>query len=125
MDKSKREISLLTETDPRLQLLNVIYVGYTKKNHVQKRKQQRGITHDMIKIAIVYGNKSWNYGQIKYTLTDRCLENTVYKKYVDKLRGLSVIGDRQINNQCSILTTYWDSSIKKSKKHCYGHRHHH
>lgn len=119
MDKSKRDISLLTDNDIRLQSLSIIYVGGSEKNHVQKRKQQRGITHEMIKIAVAYGVKSWAFGQIKYTLTDRSLENTVYEKHLDKLRGLSVIGDRQTDNRCSILTTYWDTTIRSRKKHHY------
>lgn len=123
MDKSKREISLLTDTDIRLNKLSIIYVGDSEKNHVQKRKQQRAITHEMIKIAIIYGKKTWAFGQIKYTITDRCLENTLYVKHLDKLRGLSVIGDRQKDNRCSILTTYWDTTIRSRKKHHYVNHH--
>ena len=124
MDRSKRQISLLTSIDPYIKDLSIKYSKEKDQIHVQKRKQQRAITDEMIKIALIYGLKSWTYGKVKYVLTDRCLKSTLYYPFLDKLRGLTVIGDRQFNSECSILTTYWDTQVRSRKSNCENDNHH-
>lgn len=112
MCKSKKLIHFLARNDKNLKA-KLVYINSTEPNHVEKRKAQRAITHLMMQITVTYGVKEHSHGAIRYKLTDRCLKGTVYEKVTDKLRGLSVISIRQNSTTYGIVTTYWDTKIKR------------
>lgn len=114
MDKSKRKIDTLAKNDKKINC-NLIYIDGIEKNHVEKRKAQRAITHEMLKIAIIYGKSFHSHGAKKHIITDRCLLNTIYEPYIDKLRGLSVVSLKQNDSLYAIVTTYWDIKIRSKK----------
>jgi hypothetical protein len=80
--------------------------------HVQRRQQQRAINPDMIKVALTYGEKDYSHGAVRFTLTDRILNHTPYKKVADCLRGLRVVC-KPTETTTEIITTYWDTKTKK------------
>lgn len=86
--------------------------------HYQRRKQQRAITEEMVQLCLTYGEKKRIRGALTYTILDKNLFKTSYKKYIDKLRGLRVVLETSSENQLSLLTTYWVTEVKKkpSKK---------
>lgn len=81
-------------------------------NHVQRRQQQRAINSDMIQIALTYGAKDYSHGAVRFTLTDRILNHTPYKKVADCLRGLRVVC-KPTETTTEIITAYWDTKTKK------------
>lgn len=122
MTKSIKDINLIAFNDPKIDL-NLFYIDGLEKNHVEKRKTQRAISHEMIKIAITYGKKEYSHGATRYKLYDRCLFNTPYYKVIDKLRGLCVIAIRQKDNIYAIVTTYWNNHIKRKLTKSYDYYH--
>ncbi len=74
-------------------------------NHLQRRQQQRAISTDMIKIAVVYGQKRHdNRGGVIYMLGDRMLNNTPYAHFIDCMRGLCVVCKA---DSYSAFTAFW------------------
>lgn len=84
--------------------------------HVERKQQQRAITNSMIFIALTYGRKERSFQDLSYKILDRSLLHTEYEKYLDKLRGLTVIGNWQ-ENEFYIITCYWDFIIKNRKRY--------
>lgn len=81
-------------------------------NHMIRRKQQRAINETMMKIAILYGNKDFHGRDIRFTILDKNLRNTVYAKFIDELRGLRVICKGELSNT-EIITVYWHNKTKR------------
>ena len=111
-----RDIRNLVDEDSTISPNCLIYL-YNEKDptHVDRKKQQRAITDEMILVTLYYGTKKRTYKDISYTLTDRCLRSTQYEKYLDKLRGLTIIG-RWENNQFQLITSFWNFSVKSKKR---------
>lgn len=83
--------------------------------HTQRRKQQRAINETMMKIALLYGEKDFHGNDIRVTILDKNLRNTIYAKFIDKLRGLRVIWKGELNNP-EIITVYWDFKTKATSR---------
>ncbi|MDB9324008.1 DUF4258 domain-containing protein [Nodularia spumigena] len=81
-------------------------------NHTARRKQQRAINETMIQIAILYGKKDFHHQDIRFTILDKNLRNTIYAKFVDELRGLRVICKGELPNP-EIITVYWHNNTKQ------------
>jgi hypothetical protein len=86
-------------------------VIFQDPEHTQRRKQQRAINETMMKIALLYGEKDFHGNDIRVTILDKNLRNTIYAKFIDKLRGLRVIWKGELNNP-EIITVYWDFKTK-------------
>lgn len=84
-------------------------------NHVERRRQQRAISEEMICIAICYGYKKRIRGANTFTLTDKTLRGSPYEKYTDALRGLRVVGHSN-GYYIRIQTCYWSWDIKNRKR---------
>lgn len=84
--------------------------------HVERKKQQRAITNDMILIALFYGKKSRSFQDTSYTVLDRSLFFSAYEKYIDKLRGLTIIGN-WCEGEFYIITCYWNFLVKSRKRY--------
>lgn len=94
------------------------FLNQRDPNHLARRQQQRAINDDTIELAIAYGMKRFfSNGAIAYTLTDRCLQDTPYFKFVDQLRGLTVICQPGVQG-LEIHTAYWDFKIKARVSKC-------
>ncbi len=112
-----KEIEKLTEQDTKLKTFNLVLVKPCKDtNHVIRKQQQRAINIEMIQLALNYGIKKYTYEHLSYTITDKCLSNTIYYKHINKLRGLCVVGYWQ-KDSFHIITTYWNFTIKKRKRY--------
>lgn len=111
---AQTQIRLLVEADSHKNKIGTISIAPKIKdaNHVQRRQQQRAISNAMIKVALMYGRRSFNKGAMIFTLCDRTLQHTVYAKFTDLLRGLTVVCTRHPCNP-QILTTYWQYQIKR------------
>jgi len=77
--------------------------------HCQERLQQRGITPQMMDIALRCGRHDRVPGAKRYQITDRSLQNTPYEAQIDRLRGLTLI----VYEETSVGTAYWDFRLKK------------
>jgi len=83
--------------------------------HFERRKQQRAITEEMIQLCITYGEKKRIRGALTYTLLDKNLKNTNYKKYLEKVRGLRVVLNQlKDSDSLGIHTVYWVDKVKKA-----------
>lgn len=103
-----RALNDVASRDNKLSDLEITYVSKEKDpNHVQRRKQSRAISDEMIKIAVVYGHKSWSRGARAFSLSDKQVKDTQYEKYSDKLRGLRVIATRN-KEEINIITVCWE-----------------
>ena len=90
----------------------LLFNNHQDPAHLQRRKQQRAISDDMLQLAVAYGTqRNFNQGAIAFTLTDRSLHKTAYRKFVDRLRGLTVICHRTLQGY-EVHTAYWDYKIK-------------
>ncbi|BAZ82901.1 DUF4258 domain-containing protein [Sphaerospermopsis kisseleviana CS-549] len=90
-------------------------VSFQDPDHTQRRKQQRAINETMMKIALLYGEKDFHGNDIRVTILDKNLRNTIYAKFMDKLRGLRVIWKGELNNP-EIITVYWDFKTKATSR---------
>jgi hypothetical protein len=90
-------------------------VSFQDPDHTQRRKQQRAINETMMKIALLYGEKDFHGNDIRVTILDKNLRNTIYAKFIDKLRGLRVIWKGELNNP-EIITVYWDFKTKATSR---------
>jgi hypothetical protein len=107
-------VKQLIENDPKLNSIRPLsrFNSYFDPTHLERRQQQRAIPEQLIKVAIAYGMKRiFRKNAIAFSLTDRALLNTPYCKFVDKLRGLTVICT-PVDDGYAVHTVYWDSAIK-------------
>lgn len=113
-NKSIKDIAII---DSKLFDLNYSFVESNHDPlHIQRKTQQRGISINAIEICLAYGVKKRAIKAWNYTLTDRSLTGTKYEKYIDSLRGLTIIGNWS-NNTFYIITSYWDFHIKNKKRY--------
>ncbi|MBD2201792.1 hypothetical protein H6G33_10575 [Calothrix sp. FACHB-1219] len=83
-------------------------------NHSSRKVQNRAISKDMIDVCVALGRKERSYGQITFTLTDRCLIKSQFKKYIDSLRGLRIVGSIE-GKLLMIRTVYWYDKVSRKK----------
>lgn len=106
--KFSKELSLKIAEDSKIINLDNTKIFRGKKDfyHLDRRKSQRAIDDNMIKIALTYGYKKWIRGALTYTITDRSLKNTLFYKFISSLRGLKVVC---LKKECKLLikTVYW------------------
>jgi hypothetical protein len=114
MNRNFHQMQVLVAKDEKTQFLGDILPYHNSKDwdHFQRRKQQRAVNNDMIKIALAYGRKKFIYGAVTFTLTDRNLSDSPYTKFDDMLRGLRVVCQVAPPNPI-IITTYWDYKVKQ------------
>ena len=105
-------------TNDRLIRSDCLYYVQNLKDplHILRKKQQRAISDEMILIAIFYGLKKRTYQDWSYTITDRSLRGTPYEKFLDRLRGLTVIGNWE-DKEFHMITSYWDFIVKQRKRY--------
>jgi hypothetical protein len=84
-------------------------------NHLERRRQQRAISEEMIDIALCYGYRKRIRGAITFTLTDKSLKGSPYERYMDSLRGLKVVTQIE-GKEVYLQTCYWSWSIKNKKR---------
>lgn len=110
------ELKYIVEQDTEIKHINFEVVENPKDpNHLERKQQQRGIHDVQILIALNYGVKKRTFQNISYTITDRSLMGTTYYNYIDKLRGLTIIGDWE--GSCfHIITSFWNFTIKNRKR---------
>lgn len=84
-------------------------------NHVKRKQQQRAISNQALKVALFYGLKKRTFKDFSSTLYDKSLRGTIYEKYTDKLRGLTVVYRKEVNKYY-LITAYWDYKIKASRR---------
>ena len=116
------KLKQLIETDERIVSISH-YKVLRKENdpdHYERRQQQRAISEEMISLCLAYGEKKRIRGALTYTILDKNLKSTKYKKYLSELRGLRVVLNR-LNKEDSvkkpseigIQTVYWVDEVKK------------
>ncbi|WP_234488863.1 DUF4258 domain-containing protein [Oxynema sp. CENA135] len=113
MDANKK-LTRLLERDSNCQAIGTISAVQRRKdrNHLERRQQQRAISNEMIKVALLYGKKGFSRGATVFTLNDRILAKTPYAKFIDLLRGLRVVClDGPPDPK--ILTAYWHEATKR------------
>ena len=113
--KFTKQLRMLVSQDQTVQEIpDLLLRGkYTDQNHVQRRMQQRAINLDMMRLAIAYGEVEFHSKAKTWTLLDKCLEDTPYAYFADKLRGLRLIALPKIQNQIIYVTTvYWSYSLR-------------
>lgn len=111
-----KQIATLVKEDRQIQTIhNIVPWSFSKDpGHLKRRQQQRGISEEMIKIALVYGVKNYRHGAALYTLTDRTLEKSPYAKYTQELRGLTVVC--KVKSILDVATAYWNRKIIRHTK---------
>ena len=115
--KTKTSIQQLSKLDTKLNDLQYMFIESNHDPlHIERKQQQRAITDTAISICLCYGNKKRAIKAWNYTLTDRSLKDTPYKKHKDSLRGLTIIGNWE-DNVFYIITAYWDFNIKKKNRY--------
>lgn len=114
-----KEIEKIVAEDPAISPISLEFYDNNKDPyHVVRKQQQRAITNSMILIALHYGKRKYTFQDLSYTITDRSLVNTPYYKYVDKLRGLTVIGNNNPEAQKFIVVTaFWNFLVKSRKRY--------
>jgi hypothetical protein len=92
--------------------------AYTETKHSQKRCSQRAVDENMILIALVYGSVKRRGQESIHNIKDCNLRGTKFSKFIDKLRGLTVIC---IKKDCNYIlkTVYWNDNIKHKKIYSY------
>jgi hypothetical protein len=110
----QKQLNCLLENDINHQKISHLntYSSQRDTSHLERRKQQRAINNDMIKIALLYGKKHHNKGAILFTITDRSLKKTPYFHYTEILRGLTVVCINGLPTP-QILTVYWHFKTKQ------------
>lgn len=112
----QKQLSQLISTDNLINSLPTITIFSTVKdhNHFNRRLQQRAINWDMIKLAIAYGQFEYHSQAKTWTLLDKNLKYTPYKKFINKLRGLRIIA---VNSCCEdtlkLSTAYWTYDLRR------------
>ena len=114
--KFAKALNQLVEVDENILSLPpiTIYSNHKDSNHFLRRLQQRAINWNMIELAIAYGNFQYYSKALTWTLLDKNLQWTPYKKFADKLRGLRIIADyRSSQNSIQLSTAYWAYDLRK------------
>lgn len=108
-----KEISRIFQSDSNRTKIQSLTLARPQKDldHVSRRQQQRAISDEMLRIALLYGRKTYNRGAVIYTLSDRTLEKTPYLKFTHTLRGLRVICKQGVPYPL-VLTAYWHHETK-------------
>ncbi len=118
MDTHKR-IGQILAGDANADRVGILVMVRSPKdgNHLERRQHQRAIDDDMIRVALIYGQKHFNKGAALFTLHDRALQGTPYAPLTDFLRGLTVVCQTEPPDP-RILTVYWNRKIarRSSKK---------
>lgn len=110
------DIRCIVELDPKIVHRDYQIVENPKDpTHLARKQQQRAIKDEHILIALNYGVMKRTFRDRAYTLTDRILMDSPYFKYVDKLRGLTVIGYWK-DDVFNVITSYWNYTIKSRKR---------
>lgn len=113
---STDDLRCIVENDPKIVHKDFEIVENPKDpNHLERKQQQRAINEVHILIALNYGVMKRTFRDKAYTLTDRILMDSPYFKYVDKLRGLTVIG-YWVDDIFHVITSYWDYTVKSRKR---------
>jgi hypothetical protein len=111
------QLGILIASDSKINEIKIHTISNEKDLlHVERKQQQRAISNSMILIALTYGRKTRSFQDLSYALLDRSLLNTPYEKHLDKLRGLTIIGNWD-KNEFYIITCYWDFLIKSRKRY--------
>ncbi|MEZ8221526.1 protein of unknown function (DUF4258) [Candidatus Fervidibacteria bacterium JGI MDM2 JNZ-1-D12] len=87
----------------------------TLSEHARKRMHQRAIKPWMVEIALNYGEAIFDgRGCIRYTVTDKALENTPYESNREQLRGLCVVVSL---SDGTIVTVEWVHNLRRKYPH--------
>lgn len=114
---SLQELNHLVSFDSNIQN-NIINFNYNNKkdpNHLIRKQSQRAISYEMLLICLHYGSRKKTYNKYSYTLTDRCLYNSIYYKFLHKLRGLTIIGVWK-KGQFTPITSYYNFNVRSVKR---------
>jgi hypothetical protein len=116
--KTHNVIAELVKQDSRIYECFEYYVNTNDPLHVERKQQQRGITTSMLLIALYYGKRNRTYQDLSYTVLDKSLKGTIYEKYIDKLRGLTIIGgwDKE-RTKFTVITAYWNFVVKSKNRY--------
>ncbi|MGF1498834.1 MAG: hypothetical protein ACFB8W_18710 [Elainellaceae cyanobacterium] len=111
---NRKYLQRLVASDPNLGRIGSLVAATSQidRNHLQRRKQQRGINDSMIRVALGYGRRFYARGAWHFILGDRTLQGTPYARFMDELRGLTVVCQTNLPNP-EILTTYWKWDMKR------------
>jgi hypothetical protein len=114
-----KQINLLASLDPLIKYKQLEYfIAPKDRFHIIRNQQQRGITTNMILIALNYGAKKHSYQDVSYSITDRILLRSVYEKYLSKLRGLTIVGNwNETKDTFILITCFWNYTIKSRKRY--------
>lgn len=83
--------------------------------HARKRMHQRAIKPWMVEVALNYGEAIFDgRGCIRYTITDKALENTPYESNREQLRGLCVVVSI---SDGTIVTVEWVHNLRRKYPH--------
>lgn len=83
-------------------------LDYRLTPHAEERMHQRCIHDEDIAIALWLGEASHSYGDVVYTLTDRCLRGTRWERKADRLRGLAVV----LTDDGWVRTVMWNDRVR-------------
>lgn len=79
--------------------------------HARTRMHQRAIKPWMVEVALTYGEPIFDgHGCIRYTVTDKALENTPYEDNREQLRGLCVVVSL---SDGAIVTVEWVYNLRR------------
>lgn len=111
--KTKKQINQIFQSDENKYQVGTLKhkFSFQDPEHTQRRKQQRGIDDNMIKIALLYGEQEFHHHYRRVTILDKNLRHTIYAKFIDKLRGLRVIWRGELTNP-EIITVCWNFKTK-------------
>ncbi|MEH2316919.1 DUF4258 domain-containing protein [Nostoc sp.] len=109
-----KKLNQIFQSDENKNKLGTLKVKINPKdhNHTERRQQQRAINETMMNIALLYGEKDFHCRDIRFTLLDKNLRNTVYAPFIDELRGLRVICKIGLPTP-EIITVYWHNKTKR------------
>ncbi|MFN4179964.1 MAG: DUF4258 domain-containing protein [Armatimonadota bacterium] len=83
--------------------------------HARIRMHQRAIKPWMVEVALTYGETIFDgHGCIRYTVTDKALENTPYEDDREQLRGLCVVVSL---SDGAIVTVEWVHNLRRKYPH--------
>lgn len=106
--KLATELHQLLTDDTKVERLPDFFLAgtITDPNHTKRRMQQRAISTDMIELALLYGKKEYCSNAKTFTILDKTLRHTPYRKFIDKLRGLRVIA-LETARGLKVTSVYW------------------
>jgi hypothetical protein len=104
----------LTQEDPKIKALTGLGRFQSKHDptHLERRQQQRAISGEMILVALAYGKRErYCHAAVAFTVTDRSLQGTAFRKFIQQLRGLTVVCTPSPNG-FDLHTVYWNFKVK-------------